>query len=60
MTVNSDDDYVYSGTSLEFMNLTVENGGTVHLTARWSPRDDTKYVVNYYVKNLGESSYTLT
>lgn len=54
------DTYTYSGTSLEFMNLTVEQGGTVHLEALWSPRDDTKYVVNHYIKNVDSNTYTLS
>lgn len=58
--VTSDDTYTYSGTSLEFMNLTVENGGTVTLTAIWSPRSDTKYVVNHYYKDLWASTYFLS
>ena len=54
------DTYTYSGTSLEVMNLTVEDGGTVTLTARWAPKDDTKYVVNHYIKNVDSNTYTLS
>lgn len=48
---------VTSGT--EFNNLTTEEGGTVTLTATWTPRNDTKYVVKHYTKDLSGTAYTL-
>ena len=60
ITVDSDDTYIYSGTSLDFMNLTVENGGTVILTARWAQRDDTEYVIYHYYRNINATTYTLS
>jgi hypothetical protein len=50
--VTSDDTYVYSGTTTEFKNLTVEDGGTVILTAIWTPKQDTPFVVYHYGKDL--------
>lgn len=60
ITVTSDDTYEYSGTSLEFMNLTVENGGTVTLTAIWKARTDTKYVINHYYRDINQTTYSLS
>ena len=48
---------VTSGT--EFNNLTTEEGGTVTLTATWTPRNDTKYVVRHYTKDLSGTAYKL-
>jgi hypothetical protein len=45
-----------SGT--EFKNLTTTSGGTVTLTANWTPKTTTEYKVIHYTKNLG-SGYTL-
>ena len=39
-----------SGT--EFKNLTTTSGGTVTLTATWTPRSDTEYKVYYYTAEL--------
>ena len=41
-----------------FKNLTTVSWGTVTLTAQWTARDDTKYVVHHYIKNVGENTYT--
>ena len=30
----------------------------VCFTAQWTARDDTKYVVHHYIKNVGENTYT--
>ena len=60
VVVSEDDTYVYSGTSIEFKNLTVESGGIVTLTALWSPRNDTDYVVYHYLKDVNEDTYTLS
>ena len=54
------DSYTYSGTTNEFTNLTIEQGGTVTLTALWQAKTDTPYVVYHYVKDLGTNTYTLT
>lgn len=45
-----------SGT--EFKNLTTTSGGTVTLTATWTPKEDTEYTVYYYTAELS-GGYTL-
>ena len=42
------------------MNLTIENGGTVTLTALWQARNDTKYEIYHYIKDVGANTYTLS
>lgn len=42
----------------EFKNLTTENGWNVTFVAQWTPRTDTKYVVEHYTQNLDEATYT--
>lgn len=56
--ITTGDTYTYSGTSIEFMNLTTENGGRVTLTAIWTPRDDTEYKVEHYYKDEWADTYT--
>lgn len=58
--VTSGDTYVYSGTSIEFKNLTVVSGGTVTITAIWEARNDTPYKVYHYYQNTGNNNYTLS
>ena len=54
------DSYTYSGSTNEFMNLTIEQWGIVTLTALWEARNDTKYEVYHYIKNVGSDTYTLS
>jgi prepilin-type N-terminal cleavage/methylation domain-containing protein/uncharacterized repeat protein (TIGR02543 family) len=44
-------------TATYFKNLR-DVSGTVKLTASWTARTDTPYVVNYYEHNLGNASYS--
>lgn len=54
-------DTVDSTKATEFMNLSTEQWMTdIKFTAIWTARDDTKYVINHYYKDLGASTYTLS
>lgn len=54
-------DSVDSTKATEFKNLSTEQWFTdITFTAIWSARNDTKYVVNHYYKNLGASTYFLS
>ena len=58
ITTTWDSAAVNSGVTT-FMNLSTEQWMTdVKFTAQWTPRDDTKYVVHHYIKNVGSSTYT--
>lgn len=52
----------YSGaTATWYKNLSTDEWMTdITFTAIWSPRNDTKYVVYHYIKNLGTNTYTLS
>lgn len=52
-------DTVDSTKATKFMNLSTEQWMTdITFTAIWEARDDTKYVINHYYKNLGANTYT--
>jgi hypothetical protein len=54
-------DSVDSTKATEFKNLSTEQWFTaITFTAIWSARNDTKYVVNHYYKDLGASTYFLS
>ena len=66
LTATTNDGYTFLGwfngetKVYEELSYTFNVSDTITLTAKWTANTDTKYVVEYYLQNLNDSSYALS